>query len=283
MDQIPPELIEVLKKRVAAELPLEENITNTPSDSTGLGNNSKKKKYKFPAAVPTPYVYPPTILNMPTDLTRLFSAGDIVKSRLLEVHFEKKCLDLTMLPSESDLERYKEPEIDFGSGYDDEDQRSGPRVDRSDSGRGDRSSGSNSGGQGGHNRGGRPNDAESEGKRDARGFSAGLLDKYHVNTKDIEIMGVTMSKEDLFDPPNNTLNTYVSASGEVVQWTEDEEEADYLQAIEAENDALREKMMNEVYQEVYEPEKVLEWWRGEPYQSTAELEKMRKAAARALR
>jgi len=121
------------------------------------------------------------------------------------------------------------------------------------------------------------------GKRDARGFSEGLLEKYNVNTRDIEIMGVTMSKEDLFEAPNTTINYYTSSTGDVVEWTEAEEEADYIQAIEAENDALRQKMLNEVYQEVYEPEKVLEWWRGEPYQTTAELEEIRKVAARALR
>lgn len=278
MDQIPPELIEVLKKRVAADLPLEESTTKEKDRSNGdtdtNGKKSKKKLYKFPSPTSTPYTYSTTVLNMPTDLTRLFHIGDIVRSRLLSVNFETKQLELTMLPSETDLERYKEPEIDFGSGYDDEDQRSGPRVDRSDD-RSDRNS----------DRGGaRFNEQEHDGgKRDARGFSEGLLEKYNVNTRDLEIMGVTMSKEELFDAPNTTINYYTAPSGEVVEWTEEEEDADYIQAIEAENDVLRQRMLNEVYQEVYEPEKVLEWWRGEPYQSTAELEKIKKVAARALR
>ena len=283
MDQIPPELIEVLKKRVAADLPLEAFTMKDNDRSSGdtdiNGKKSKKKIYKFPSPTSTPYTYSTTVLNMPTDLTRLFQVGDIVRSRLLSVNFETKQLELTMLPSETDLEQYKEPEIDFGSGYDDEDQRSGPRVDRSDNDRSDRNSD-----RGGGRGGARFSEQEHDGgKRDARGFSEGLLEKYNVNTRDLEIMGVTMSKEELYDAPNTTINYYTAPSGEVVEWTEEEEEADYIQAIEAENDILRQRMLNEVYQEVYEPEKVLEWWRGEPYQSTAELEKIRKVAARALR
>lgn len=220
IENIPKELVETLKSRVAAE--------NTSPNA--------------------PKYVPGTTWD--TDLRRLLRTGDVLKARVENVDFEHSSVTLTMLPTEDELFLYK-PRVSELMIAQERDKKA--RLENQD-----------------------PNKPRRR-PRGERRINPGLLEKYGVDLSPT-FEGIRLQDmEDLPEWANYTEPEpevyHLEKDGVKVSWTEAQEMADYEREQAEEHRAMKRKLLEAKAILPYYPEEVLEWWRGEPFVTSYELER----------
>jgi len=191
-----------------------------------------------------------------TDLRRLLRTGDVVKVRVESVDFERSSVTLTMLPTEDELYLYKPGVSEMMLAQEREKKA---RMVGQD-----------------------PNKPKRR-PRGERRIQPGLLEKYGVDLSPT-FEGIRIKDmEDLPEWANYTEPVpevyHLERDGVTATWTDAQEIADYEREQAEEHKALKRKLLEAKGILPYYPEEVLEWWRGEPFVTSYELERRAKLEA----